>query len=335
MQRDWKEKMLCFVCDFWWAILIFIVLLVALLSTRCLWFQSSCQASIQVRNGTPYALKIELKGDETKTLFVNACKNCQIYQATVPSSCPASATKNKQSLSPSTYSILAEVPDHPTTPIAYQDEITIEQHKSEDVCLIVLDGKIVRLGTTGVTDATPTTETETTTPLPGEETPTVVPITPSSTVWQEYTNDKWGFSIKYPNNIGDKAISLNEEEDKVLEGPDELLLLSNLQENYLQDIPNEEELRVLIYRQAIGDETFDQWSIQMSGYAGAGQLEPIKKGNCKGYSITPTSPVSPYKWSSAQWIETDKSYYGIVILSLSTHDEFPTIIDSFLPEECK
>lgn len=333
---NFQEKTLCFLCDFWWAVLFILALLIGLGLTRCLWFQSSCPASILIQNSTPYDLSIVLQGNEDTTITLPECTTCQTYQNTAPITCPTKGSKEKQNLDAGLYALAVSSSENSSDPMPYIAELLITQHKQTSVCLIILDGRIVPVGISeAITESTPEEPDGTETVLPTQFDTPAENETPVSSEWQDYINDDWSFSLKYPNSIESNTLYINELKRDYVDGLEELLLLSNIQDNNFEDPPPEQDFRIIVYQQASANQSFDEWSTQMSSYIGAGQLVLYKQENCEGYSISVTNPYNLYQWASARWIDTGEKYYGIVAQSLSGLSELPIILDSFLPARCK
>jgi hypothetical protein len=209
---NFQEKTLCFLCDFWWAVLFILALLIGLGLTRCLWFQSSCPASILIQNSTPYELSVVLQGNEDKTITLPKCTTCQTYQNTAPIACPTKGSKEKQNLDAGLYALTVSSSENSSDPMPYIADLLITQHKQTSVCLIILDGRIVPVGI-------PEAITESTPGPADEPTPTIEPT--QEIVWLDYQSQNMGIDIQFPDTwTGEEAsgqITINTDHNNHIE----------------------------------------------------------------------------------------------------------------------
>lgn len=341
MIAKWWEKPVCFICDYWWAFLLALALCLAAYFTRCYWNPGFCPAILKVSNCSPHNLQVNLQGEDQVTISLPKCTTCKDYADQSPSSCPKIGTVAKQEMEPGVYLISVFSPDNPLDPIPYYGELKILPNQLTSECFFVTENGFGNIDLSGfLTESTPTaTETLATETL---ITPQIT-STPESTsesgsnssTWLDYVNTDWGFKLEYPFMLGENKLQLLENKGELPSGLNELLLLSNSQNATIQDIPNDENFRILVYRQPSQGENFDNWSVMMSKYAGSGQLTATKLGSCNENVMVSQNPVSPYGYSSARWVDTGDYYLGILVLGSSENLEFSKILDKFSPEGCQ
>lgn len=141
-----QEKSLCFICDFWWLILLLLGIVLGLIFTRCLWLPDSCPARIQLQNSSPYELKVVLLGEESETIILPKCTNCEVYEGSGPDECPRVGTKKTQELDPGIFGIEVSSTDNSLDPLPYIGILTVSAHELQKGCFIATEAGLTGLG---------------------------------------------------------------------------------------------------------------------------------------------------------------------------------------------
>lgn len=338
VERGW-ERPASFVNDYWWLFAMGIGALLVLFFTRCLWFTGFCPAQLSIKNSSPYNLRITLSGNETIYIDVPGCDTCAEFQSPGPSECPSTGEVVSQDIQPGEYLLIAASSDNSENPIPYNGILSIQPKQMATECFFVTGDGFVNVDEAGLLTQSTESQPRSTETVISQQPTSTPEITSNSDLtssdWIDYVNSDWGFSLKYPQQLGEQKLYLLETKGQVPEGPEELLLLSDAQEANIQEIHPNETMKIEIFREKPEDVLFNDWSVLMSKFAGYGQLIPTTLGSCNENVMEVQTPAYPYSYTSARFVDAGDYYYLILILSNTDNPAFPAILDSYSPQECK